>query len=67
VAGTAKGKPVAQIALPWSALMAWGLRPAVWTVDPLTRAALLKRVTIGGYEANAVLVNGGLQPGERRG
>lgn len=45
--------------------MAWGLRPAVWTVDPLTRAALLKRVTIGGYEANAVLVNGGLQPGER--
>ncbi|CUT09452.1 HlyD family secretion protein [Bradyrhizobium sp.] len=65
VAGSVKLEAERQIALPWSALMATGTRPAVWTVDPATRAAALKPVTISGYEAGEVLIKAGLDPGER--
>ena len=65
VAGTAKWKPVAQIALPWTALMAAGSKPAVWVVDPSTKTASLKPVTIARYEAGAVVIKDGLEPGER--
>ena len=65
VAGTAKWKPVAQIAVPWTALMATGSKPAVWVVDPSTRIASLKPVTIAHYEAGAVVLQDGLEPGER--
>ena len=65
VAGTVEAKAQQQIALPWSALAAAGSKPAVWTVDPATRTAALKPVTIGGYEAHEVLIKAGLKPGER--
>jgi RND family efflux transporter MFP subunit len=65
VAGAVKAKAEQQIALPWSALAAAGSKPAVWTVDPATKTAALKPVTIGGYEAREVLIKAGLEPGER--
>jgi membrane fusion protein, multidrug efflux system len=65
VAGAVKAKAQQQIALPWSALAAEGSKPAVWTVDPATKTAALKPVTIGGYEAREVLIKAGLEPGER--
>jgi RND family efflux transporter MFP subunit len=65
VAGTVKAKAQQQIALPWRALAAAGSKPAVWTVDPATKTAALKPVTIGGYEASEVLIRAGLKPGER--
>ena len=65
VAGTGKFRPVAQIVLPWAALMAMGSKPAIWTVDPADNTASLKVVTIGGYEAGAVIIKEGLEPGER--
>jgi RND family efflux transporter MFP subunit len=65
VAGTVRWKPVKQIVLPWSALMATGSAPAVWVVDPRTRTVSLKPVTVGSYETGAVVIKGGLQPGER--
>ena len=65
VAGTVKAKAQQQIALPWSALMAAGSKPAVWTVDPATKTVALKPVTIGGYEAREVLIKAGLEPGDR--
>ncbi|TYL98797.1 efflux RND transporter periplasmic adaptor subunit [Bradyrhizobium rifense] len=65
VAGSVKVKAQRQIGLPWRALMAVGTRPAVWTVDPATRTASLKPVTVGGYEAGEVLIKAGLEPGER--
>ena len=65
IAGSVKVKARRQIALPWRALMAAGTRPAVWTVDPATRTASLKPVTVGGYEAGEVLIEAGLEPGER--
>ncbi|CCE08405.1 putative component of multidrug efflux system (RND family) [Bradyrhizobium sp. STM 3843] len=65
VAGTGKGKPRQQIALPWTALMATGAKPAVWTIDPATRTASLKPITVAGYEAGEVLIKAGLQAGDR--
>jgi RND family efflux transporter MFP subunit len=65
VAGAVRARAQQQIALPWSALMAAGSKPAVWTVDPATKTAALKPVTIGGYEAREVLIKAGLTPGER--
>jgi membrane fusion protein, multidrug efflux system len=65
VAGTAKTKAQQQILLPWTALMAAGSRPAVWIIDPTTRTVSLKQVTVGSYEAGGVLIEAGLEPGER--
>jgi RND family efflux transporter MFP subunit len=65
VAGTAKWKPVPQIAVPWTALMATGSKPAIWVVEPSARTASLKPVTIARYEAGAVVIEDGLEPGER--
>jgi len=65
VAGAASRKPVEQIAVPWTALMATGSKPAVWVVQPSTMTASLKPVTIAGYEAGSVVIKDGLEPGER--
>jgi RND family efflux transporter MFP subunit len=65
VVGTAKRKPVSQITLPWTALMAIGSKPAVWIVDPATDTVSLKPVSISAYEAGAVLISGGLESGAR--
>ena len=65
VAGTVKAKAEQRIALPWTALMAAGNRPAVWTVDPATRTVSLKPIVVGAYDAREVLIKSGLQPGER--
>jgi multidrug efflux pump subunit AcrA (membrane-fusion protein) len=45
--------------------MAVGSKPAVWIVDPKTKTASLKPVTVGGYEAGAVLIKEGLEAGDR--
>ena len=65
VAGTARWKPIKQIVLPWSVLMATGSAPAVWVVEPGTRTVSLKPVTVDSYETGTVVIKGGLQPGER--
>jgi multidrug efflux pump subunit AcrA (membrane-fusion protein) len=65
ITGTAGTKPAAEITLPWTALTAAGSKPAVWIVDPKTNTASLKPVTVGAYEAGAVLIKQGLEPGDR--
>jgi membrane fusion protein, multidrug efflux system len=65
VAGTAGTKPATEITVPWTALMAVGSKPAVWIVDPKTKTASLKPVTVGAYEAGAVLIKEGLEAGDR--
>ena len=65
IAGTAGMKPATEITVPWSALMAMGSKPAVWIVDPKTKTASLKPVTIGVYEAGSVLIKQGLEAGDR--
>ncbi|MGO4816412.1 hypothetical protein AB4156_43665, partial [Cupriavidus sp. 2MCAB6] len=39
-------------------------QPSVWTVDPETKAVLLKPISIEGYETGRVFVRDGLRPGE---
>jgi RND family efflux transporter MFP subunit len=65
IAGTAATKPATEITLPWTALTAAGSTPAVWIVDPTTRTASLKPVTVGSYGAGAVLIKQGLATGDR--
>ena len=65
IAGTAGTKPATEITVPWTALMAMGSKPAVWIVDPKTKTASLKPVTVGAYEAGAVLIKEGLEAGDR--
>jgi membrane fusion protein, multidrug efflux system len=65
IAGSAATKPATEITVPWTALTATGSKPAVWIVDPKTRIASLKPVTVGAYEAGAVLIKEGLQAGDR--
>jgi RND family efflux transporter MFP subunit len=65
IAGTARWKPVNEIVLPWSALMATGSTPAVWVVEPETRTVSLKPVTVDSFQTGTVVIKGGLQPGER--
>jgi RND family efflux transporter MFP subunit len=65
IAGTAGTKPTTEITVPWTALTAVGSKPAVWIVDPETKTASLKPVTVGTYEAGAVLVKEGLEAGDR--
>jgi membrane fusion protein, multidrug efflux system len=65
IAGTAGTKPATEITVPWTALTATGSKPAVWIVDPKTKTASLKPVTVGAYEAGAVLIKEGLEAGDR--
>jgi RND family efflux transporter MFP subunit len=65
IVGRVRTKPAKEIALPWTALMAMGSKPAVWIVDPKTKTASLKPVSIAAYEAGAVLIKGGLVAGDR--
>ena len=65
IAGTAGTKPATEITLPWTALTAVGPKPAVWIVDPKTKTAKMKPVTVGAYEAGAVLIKEGLEAGDR--
>jgi membrane fusion protein, multidrug efflux system len=65
IAGTAETKPAIEITLPWTALTALGSKTAVWIVDPKTKTASLKSVTVGAYEAEAVLIKEGLEAGDR--
>jgi multidrug efflux pump subunit AcrA (membrane-fusion protein) len=65
VAGTTRWKPVEQIVLPWSALMATGSAPAVWIVDPRVRTVSLKPVIVDSYGTGTVVIRRGVQPGDR--
>ena len=65
IAGTAGTKAATELKLPWTALMAAGSKPAVWIVDPKTKRASLKPVTISAYESGAVVIKQGLETGDR--
>jgi RND family efflux transporter MFP subunit len=58
----ASSRPV--VVLPGSALFDRGGRPAVWVVDPEKRAVSLKPVEVARFEADRVVLDGGLTNGD---
>lgn len=52
-----------RVAVPWSALASAGGRPAVWIVDPKTRAVSLAPVAVARFDTDAVVLEGGVEPG----
>lgn len=64
VIGEGQFQPRKLVVVPWSALSSANGQPAVWTVDPRSKAVSLKPITIEGYETGKVAVREGLQPGE---
>jgi membrane fusion protein, multidrug efflux system len=64
VSGEGRFKPRKVVVLPWSALSSQAGEPAVWVVDPQTRAVSPRPITIDRYETGKVIVREGLQPGE---
>jgi membrane fusion protein, multidrug efflux system len=64
VVGEGHFQPRKVVTVPYSALSSEKGHPAVWTVDPHTRAVSLKPIAIEGYETGRVIVRQGLEPGE---
>lgn len=65
VFGCATRKPRQVVLLPAGALTNIAGKPAVWIVDAKTLHVALKPVTVASYETQAVVIDGGLEPGER--
>jgi RND family efflux transporter MFP subunit len=65
VSGSATTKARQVVVLPWTALSTLAGKPAVWVVDRSSLAASLKPVVVAAYETETVVIEGGLEPGER--
>jgi len=61
---TAHARPREMAILPWSALYADGARPAVWVVDPQSRAVALRPIEVEAYKNSDIVIRGGIGPGE---
>ncbi len=64
VAGRLKEKTAAVVVLPGSALFDKDGKPAVWVYDKSTSEVALKPVTVARFEANRVVLSGGLDKGQ---
>ncbi|MBV1927810.1 MAG: efflux RND transporter periplasmic adaptor subunit, partial [Rhodobacteraceae bacterium] len=54
-----------RIILPYSVLTAVGQTPAVWVIDPETHVVNLSPINIARYTDGHVIIDGGINPGER--
>ena len=57
-------KPQPAIVLPWQALMSDAGQPAVWTIDPATKAVALAAIEIQSFASGVVVVARGLEVGQ---
>jgi RND family efflux transporter MFP subunit len=64
VGGRLKGRTTLAVSLPLSALFEKNGSPAVWVLDPQSSSLTLRPITVARYEANAVVVAGGLTKGD---
>jgi RND family efflux transporter MFP subunit len=64
VVGWIKGSTAPVVVLPGSALFDRAGQPAVWVVDPSSRAVALKTIAVARYETDRVIVAGGLAKGD---
>ncbi len=65
VSGCATLTPRQVVVLPASALSSFSGSPAVWVVDAETLEVTLKPVSVASYQSHSVIIEGGLEPGER--
>ena len=64
IGGRLKGKTALAVALPLSALFETNGSPAVWVLDQQSSSLTLRPITVARYEANTVIVAGGLVKGD---
>lgn len=64
VVGAGRFKPRDTIVLPWTAFFEDRGKPAVWVVDPASKAASLKQVEVFAFRTNELVLNDGLKAGE---
>ena len=64
IGGRWKSSPALEVALPLSALFEKDGSPAVWVVDQQSDSITLKPVAVARYEADTVLIAGGLTKGD---
>lgn len=64
VIGYARLKARPGVILPWQAFFSREGAPAVWLVDRATRSVSLRPITIESYRTGAIVVGGGVEPGE---
>lgn len=64
VVATAHYKPTNTIELPWSAMASKAGSPAVWVVDPKTRAVSLRQIEVGNYATERFSVTSGVAEGD---
>ena len=64
VIGTIGAKPVKAILLPWQALTSSAGKPAVWIVDPSSKAVTTAPIEVLAFDSGVVVVDKGLQEGQ---
>ena len=64
VIGSVSARPVKVILLPWQALTASAGKPAVWFVDPSTRAVATAPVEVLAFDSGTVVIASGLNEGQ---
>ncbi|MDG4873849.1 efflux RND transporter periplasmic adaptor subunit [Mesorhizobium sp. WSM4935] len=64
VIGTVSARPVKAILLPWQALTSTAGKPAVWILDPSSKAVTPAPVEVLAFDSGVVAVNKGLQEGQ---
>jgi RND family efflux transporter MFP subunit len=64
VSGVGRYKPRDMVVLPWTAFFAERGKPAVWVVDPQTKAVSLKPVEVDHYRTGELALTAGLGDGD---
>lgn len=64
VLGSVVAQPREAVILPWEALTSMQGTPAVWLVDPASKAVSLQQIELLGYDSGTVIVSKGLSPGQ---
>ncbi|WP_027061048.1 efflux RND transporter periplasmic adaptor subunit [Mesorhizobium loti] len=64
VIGSVSAKPAKAVLLPWQALTSSAGKPAVWVVDPSTKAVATAPVEVLAFDSGTVVVAGGLNEGQ---
>jgi len=65
VVGTVSAKAQKGIVLPWQALTSQNGKPAVWILDPSSKAVAVTPIGILAYESGIIVVDKGLEAGQQ--